>query len=269
MQSVSMKPIKCMAVFNHKGGVGKTTTTVNLAASLVHAHKKRVLVIDMDPQANATRALIGREFGPERVTMKNVLLPDTGHPISLDEVIMPTTMPGLVLAPTALDLSEAEFKLFSTMRREFILRDALCSVRDSFDYILIDCPPSMGLLTLNALTAADGVIVCCECQFLSLRGLKFLLEVLMLVERKLNPDLRTLGVVATKYYILSKANQEALNCLRGLKEQIHVFDAVIPRDVRAEESPSHGKPLVLYAPDGRATEAYLKLADEVMRLCRN
>lgn len=264
-----MASIQTIAVFNHKGGVGKTTTAVNLAASLVHAHKKKVLVVDMDPQANATRALIGKEFGADRVTMKHVLMPETDKAFGIDQIIMATSMPGLVVAPADLSLSEAEFKLFSIMRREYILRDALDHVRSAFDFIIIDCPPSIGLLTLNALTAADGVIICCETQFLALRGLKFVMEVLQLVEQRLNPNLRTLGVVATKFYILSKANQEALNCLRALKEQVHVFASVVPRDVKAEEAPSHGRPLLLYAPDSRAAEAYIKLAGEVMELCRS
>lgn len=264
---MNMKKAVRIVVFNHKGGVGKTTTAINLAASLVHTQKKRVLVVDMDPQANATRALMGREFGSGRPTVKNVLLREGNEAVCMEHVIVRTAMPGLVVAPSDLSLSEAEFKLSSAMRREFILKDALTPLEDTFDFILIDCPPSLGLLTLNALAASDSVLIVCECQYLALRGIKFVLEILQLVQERLNPKLRILGVAATKYYVLSRANQEALQCLRGLKEQVHVFSAVIPRDVKAEEAPSHGKPLLSYAVDSRAAQAYLKLAAEVMNAC--
>ena len=257
-----------IAIFNHKGGVGKTTTAVNLAAGLVHSHGKRCLVVDMDPQANATRALLGKDFGPERPSMRHVLLHDGGQTFSVGDVLMRTTIPGLNVAPADLSLSETEFKLVSKMGRESVLREALRTVTPSFDHIIIDCPPSLGLLSLNALAAANGVIIPSETQFLSLRGISYVLDVLDLVRAKLNPDLSVLGVLATKYYVLSKANSEALECLRKLK-QVHVFEAVISRDVKAEEAPSHGKPLLLYAPEARSTKQYLKLAEEVIAACRN
>lgn len=261
---------KChtIAVFNHKGGVGKTTTAVNLAASLAHRYGRRCLVVDMDPQANATRALLGKELDDLRPTIRSVLAPDGAGHYTLSGILKDTSVPNLVLAPAALNLSEAEFKLASRANRELVLRDNLRTVTPSFDYILIDCAPSLGLLALNALAAANRVLIPCETQFLSLRGLRYVLDVLALVQSKLNPSLTVLGVLATKHYILSKANAEALQCLKNLN-QVHVFTAVIPRDVKAEEAPSHGKPLVLYAPEARATKQYLDLAAEVMALCRN
>ena len=262
-----MTDSRTIAVFNHKGGVGKTTTAVNLAAVLALNHGARCLVVDMDPQANATMALLGRDLDPERWSMKHVLLQEGERSISVGEVLTRTAIPGLNIAPADLSLSETEFKLVSKMGRESVLREALRTVASSFDYVVIDCPPSLGLLSLNALAAADGVVIPSETQFLSLRGLRYVLDVLDLVRAKLNPDLRILGVLATKYYVLSRANNETLECLRGLK-QVHLFDAVIPRDVKAEEAPSHGEALVSYAPESRAAKQYASFAKEVITLCQ-
>ncbi|HOH29872.1 MAG TPA: ParA family protein, partial [Candidatus Hydrogenedentes bacterium] len=256
-----------IAIFNHKGGVGKTTTAVNLAASLAYRYGKRCLVVDMDPQANATRALLGKELDETQPTIRCVLAPNGATPCTLSDILIGTVVPNLILAPAALNLSEAEFKLATRTNRELILREHLRTVAPSFDYILIDCAPSLGLLALNGLAAATRVLIPCETQFLSLRGLRYVLDVFALVQSQLNPTLTVLGVLATKHYILSKANAEALHCLKNLK-QVHVFDAVIPRDVKAEEAPSHGKPLVIYAPEARATKQYLELAQEVITLCR-
>jgi chromosome partitioning protein len=264
-----MTKAKCISLFNHKGGVGKTTTAINLAASLVRAHGKKVLVIDMDPQANATRALIGKDFDAEHLSIRHVLVRDVEKSVPLSHVLLRSSLPELSVAPAELTLSQAEYSLFSVMQRETILREQLQPILTSFDYVFIDCPPSLGLLTLNALAAADYVLVPCETAFLSLRGMKYVLQVIDLVRERLNPSLTMLGVVATKYYVLSKANQEVLKCLRGLKDTVHVFDTVISRDVKAEEAPSHGKVLLLYAPDCRATEQYFKLAEEVLRRCQS
>jgi chromosome partitioning protein len=255
---------RTIAITNQKGGVGKTTTAVNLAAGLAHAYGKRVLVVDMDAQANATRALMSKELSPEQPTMRHVL---TGTS-SLRDILLQTPLPNMCIAPADLNLSEAEFKLFARPRREFLLRDSLRSGIPSFDYIIIDCPPSLGLLSLNALTAADGVIIPCETQYLSLRGLRHVLEVVGLVQQSLNPGLRVLGVLATMFHALSRANQESLEYLRKLKH-VHVFKACVPRDVKAEECTSHGLPLALYASESRAAREYAKLTDEVIQLCQN
>ena len=263
-----MTSCKTIAVFNNKGGVGKTATAVNLAASIVVGHAKRVLVIDMDPQANATRALLGREVGSDSPSIRDVLLQEPTRPVRLRDVVHLTSLSGLTVVPADLSLSEAEFKLVSRTDRELILANALHSVRDSHDLVFLDCPPSVGLLSLNALAAADGVIIPCETQFLSQRGLRYALDLVKLVQARLNPALRVLGVLATRFHVLSIANNEVLNHLRTLKG-VHVFEAVIPRDIRLEEAPSQGKPLIQFAPDCRASRQFLLLADEVIRLCRD
>ena len=259
---------KIITVANLKGGVGKTTTAVNLAASLAFAHKKRVIVVDMDPQGNATRALLGAESGTLQYTVKDVMVADPAGRRAFKDILRESGIPGLFVAPSDLALSEAEFKLVSRMGREFILKEALHTTVSSYDYVIIDCPPSLGILTLNALAASHNVIVPCETQFLSLQGLRYVLDLLNLIRVRLNPQLKLLGVLATKFYVLSSANNEALKCLRGLRD-VPVFEAVIPRDVRAEEAPSHGCPLVLYAPEARATRQYLRFGDEVIARCRD
>ena len=263
----NMTSPQTIAVFNHKGGVGKTTSAVNLGAYLASKHRQRVLVVDMDPQANATRALLEREPSEDCATMKDVLLGEGGAP-PFQEVAMNTQVEGLCVAPADLTLSETEFKLVHRVSREMILHERLQSAGDAFSFTLIDCPPSVGLLALNGLAAAEHVIIPSETQFLSLRGLRHVLDVLKLVRERLNPRQRVLGVLPTKFHARSRANHEALSYLRSLKS-VHVFDAVIPRDVKAEEAPSHGKPLVLFAPDCRAALEYEKLAAEVMRLCQD
>ena len=258
---------KTIAVFNEKGGVGKTTTVVNLGAYLALKHGQRVLVVDMDPQANATRALLQSEVSDDCATMRDVLLGD-GQVLPLQEIAVNTQIEGLCVAPTDLTLSEVEFKLMHRMSSELVLHNALRGVGAAFDLVLVDCPPSVGLLALNGLAAASSAIIPCETQFLSLHGLRHALDVLRLVREKLNPEQRVLGVLATKFHARSKANHEALSYLRSLKS-VRVFDAVIPRDVKAEEAPSHGKPLALFAPDCRASLEYEKLTAEVMTLCRD
>jgi len=262
-----MEQCKIISVANLKGGVCKTATTVNLAASLAHVHGRRVLIVDMDPQGNATRSAVGGRSIPESLTMRQVLVADPVRPVNIEDIFMETDIPGLTVAPADLSLSEADYKLVSRPGRELVLKEALRTVLQSFDYVIIDSPPSLGILTLNALTASQGVIVPCETGFLSIEGLHYVLDVLKLAQAKRNPDLRLLGVLPTKFLILSTANREALEYLRSMK-QVHVFTSVIPRDVRAEEAPSHGKPLILYAPESRATKQYLQLTEEVIALCR-
>lgn len=258
-----------IAIFNHKGGVGKTTTAVNLAACLAGLHHSRVLVVDVDPQANATRSLLGRETSENARTLRDVLLAEPGQPgTAIDGMIVPTACAQLFILPADIKLAEAEFKLVAHMHRETVLRSALQAITRPLDYVILDCPPSLGILAINALAAADVVIVPCEMQFLSLRGLKYVIDLVDLVRATLNPGLRLLGVLPTKFYILSNANREALEYLRATPH-VPVFQAVVSRDVKAEEAPSHGIPLVLYAPESRAARQYIEFTNEVITLCRN
>jgi len=263
-----MKACHTIAIFNHKGGVGKTTTAVNLAASLAHAHKKRVLVVDMDPQANATRALLGRELREDERSIRHLLAANSSTGVGLTDIFLATGMPDVILAPSDIALSEVEARLVSRPHREYLLRNSLRSIASSFDFLIVDCPPSIGLLSLNALTAADTVICPVETQFLALRGLHYVLDVVQLVKERLNPQLGTLKVLATKFHPLSSANREVLQYLAASQSTLSFFQTVIYRDVRAEEAPNHGLPLILYAPESRAAQQYLRLADEVMQICR-
>ncbi len=260
-----MKTCHTIAIFSHKGGVGKTTTAINLAASLAHAHKKRVLVVDMDPQANATRALLGRELTDNAPSIRTILSAEAGAPIHLGKVLLPTSLDTLHIIPADISLSEAELKLTNRPRREFLLHNALQELT-GYDYIVIDCAPSLGILSLNALTAADGIIIPCETQFLSLRGLHYVLDLLSLVRSKLNPNLRILGILPTKFYVLSMSNREVLQYLMTQQAAVPVFHP-ISRDVRAEEAPNHGLPLILYAPDSRAAQQFVTLSTEVIKRC--
>lgn len=252
-------------MFNHKGGVGKTSTAVNLGACLAGTPGKRVLLIDLDPQANATRAVLKKEPTEGQPTIRSLFSPGETEP-SLTKSAISTSVLGMDIVPSDLRLSEAEFQIASRRGREHVLREALRTITAQYDYIIIDCPPSLGLLSLNGLVAAEYVVIPCETQYLSIRGIRQVIEIIECVRETLNPQIQILGVFPTKYFILSKANTEALEYLRA-NAKVHVFDAVLPRDVRAEEAPSHGVPVVAYAPDSRAARALGLLTSEVLKLC--
>ncbi len=247
-----------IAIANQKGGVGKTTTAINLGASLAVA-ERRTLVVDIDPQGNATSGL-GVDRRPDAPTIYDVLVGTHG----IEEAIVPHVhFHRLDVVPSTRDLVGAEIELVHAPQRERILRAALEVVRDRYDLILIDCPPSLGLLTLNTLTAADSVIIPIQCEFYALEGLSQLLNTIRLVQRSLNPDLDVEGVLLTMY-------DRRLNLSRQVAEEAReyfgakVFSTVIPRNVRLAEAPSFGKPIVLYDVLSQGAQAYLALAQELV-----
>ena len=249
---------RILSIVNQKGGVGKTTTAINLATALAAAHK-RILVIDFDPQGNASTGL-GIPRQARSVTSYDVLLADR----ALADAITPTNVPGLFVVPASVDLSGAEIELVELQKREFRLRDALNRATLDFDYVLIDCPPSLGLLTLNALVACHAVLVPLQCEFYALEGLSHLVRTIDRVKRSLNPGLEIQGVVLTMFDKRNNLSDLVAADVRG-HFGAKVYDTVIPRNVRISEAPSHGKPVLLYDFRCPGSQAYIHLAGEVLR----
>jgi len=249
---------RVLAVVNQKGGVGKTTTAINLATAMAAVHKK-VLVIDFDPQGNASTGL-GIPRQARNLTSYEVLL--AGR--SIAEATVTTLVPHLSIVPASVDLSGAEVELVELERREYRLREALRRSHLDYDYVLIDCPPSLGLLTLNALVAADSVLVPLQCEFYALEGLSHLIRTVERVKRHLNPTLEIQGVVLTMF---DKRNNLSDLVAADVRDHFggKVYDTVIPRNVRVSEAPSHGKPVLLYDLRCPGAQAYVHLAGEVLR----
>jgi len=244
-----------LALANQKGGVGKTTTAINLGACLA-ARQRQVLLVDMDPQANATAGL--GLSAPAGRSIYQVLIEGA----AVEEVTLETMQPGLRLVPSASDLAGAEVELVPAMAREYRLRRALETARGAYDLVMIDCPPSLSLLTINALTAAEQVIVPVQCEYLPLEGLGQLIQTLDLVRRNLNQRLQLLGLLLTMFDGRTNLSQQVAQEVRS--HFPNTFQAVIPRSVRLSEAPSHGLPISAYDPASRGGKAYEALADEVL-----
>lgn len=246
-----------LAVVNQKGGVGKSTTAVNLTATLAD-EGARVLLVDLDPQGNATSGY-GLDKNQREECVYDALLGD----VPLEQLIEPVGVDGVFVVPATIQLAGAEIELVSALSRETKLKQVLSAVVADFDFVVIDCPPSLGLLTINALTASNGVLIPVQCEYYALEGLTKLLESVRLVKNALNPALEVFGVVMTMYDSRTKLSQQVVSEVRDFFGE-RVFDTLIPRSVRVSEAPSFGLPVTLFDPSGRGAEAYQQLAKEVI-----
>lgn len=248
---------RVIAVANQKGGVGKTTTAINMAASL-SAAEKEVLLVDVDPQGNSTSGV-----GVDRDALEGSIYQVFMDEAEITSIIMKTAMPRLFLVPSSVDLFGAEVELAGRTGRETILKDALAPLLDSYDYIILDCPPALGLLTLNALTAVQSVLVPVQCEYYALEGLTQLLKTLDLVRNQLNPELEVEGILLTMHDNRNNLSRQVEQEVRGHFGS-KVYTTVIPRNVSLSEAPSHGKPIITYDIRSRGAQSYLSLASEVI-----
>lgn len=249
---------RIIAIANQKGGVGKTTTSVNLSACLAYLGKK-VLLVDIDPQGNASSG-VGVNKGDVNQCIYDVLIDD----VSVKETILETKVENLHIVPATISLAGAEIELVSTISREVRLKKALQEVQANYEYIIIDCPPSLGLLTINSLTAADAIIIPVQCEFYALEGLSQLLSTIRLVQKHLNKTLAIDGVLLTMFDARTNLGIQVIEEVKKYFQD-KVYKSIIPRNVRLSEAPSHGEPIIIYDPKSRGAEVYLELAKEVIR----
>ena len=248
---------RVIAVANQKGGVGKTTTAINLSACLAEKGQK-VLAIDMDPQGNMTSGL-GIDKDEVEKNIYDLMIGQVG----VEEVLQKEAIENLDIIPTSIDLSAAEIELIGVDDKEFIIRNAIAPIKDNYDYIIIDCPPSLSMLTINAMTTADSVLVPIQCEYYALEGLSQLIHTIDLVKDRLNNDLEIEGVVFTMY---DARTNLSLQVVENVKENLqqNIYKTIIPRHVRLAEAPSYGQPITLYDPRSTGAEAYRLLAEEVI-----
>ena len=249
---------RIIAIANQKGGVGKTTTAINLSACLAEAAKK-VLTIDLDPQGNTTSGLGVNKNEQEKTTYELLIGQN-----SIEECLLKEVLPGLDVLPSNVNLSGAEIELIGIRQKEFILKKEIDKVRDNYDFVIIDCPPSLNMLTVNAMTTADTVLVPIQCEYYELEGLSQLIHTINLVKQRLNPNLELEGVVFTMYDARTNLSLQVVeNVKSNLKNT--VYKTIIPRNVRLAEAPSHGMPITLYDSRSAGAESYRLLAEEVIQ----
>lgn len=248
---------RIIAITNQKGGVGKSTTAINLAACLAEKEQK-VLIVDIDPQGNATSGL-----GVSKDDVENTIYQVMLGTISADDAIQKDVFDNLDVLPSNVNLAGAEIELIDVENREYILKNILYDIKDRYDYIVLDCPPSLSMLTVNAMTAADTVLVPIQCEYYALEGLTQLIHTINLVKRKLNPELELEGVVFTMY---DARTNLSLQVVENVKENLgqNIYKTIIPRNVRLAEAPSHGLPINIYDSKSAGAESYRLLAEEVM-----
>ncbi len=249
---------RVIAIANQKGGVGKTTTSINLSAALAEKGKK-VLVIDTDPQGNTTSG-----FGIEKNELENTIYELLLGECSVQDCVIKDAYEGVAVIPSNVNLAAVEIELIDTDRREFILKKEIDWVRDDYDYVIIDCPPSLSMLTVNAMTAADSVLVPIQCEYYALEGLSQLIHTVNLVKERLNPELDMEGVVFTMYDARTNLSMQVVENVKSVLKQ-KIFDTVIPRNVRLAEAPSYGMPINKYDPKSAGAESYAALAEEVIK----
>lgn len=248
---------RTIVIANQKGGVGKTTTAINLSASLAESGKK-VLLIDMDPQGNSTSGL-GIEKDEKEYTIYELLLGEC----SIEDCLSESICKDLIVVPSNINLAAVEIELIGTDGKEFILRDSVSSIKDKYDFILIDCPPSLNVLTINAMCTADTVLVPIQCEYYALEGLSQLMHTIELVKERLNPDLEIEGVVFTMYDARTNLSPEVVENVKGNLNQ-NIYKTIIPRNVRLAEAPSYGMPITKYDTKSTGAESYRMLAEEVI-----